>query len=165
MTGDVPTSAEWRAAMGYFPTGVTVVTSWQDGRPVGTTINAFCSVSLEPPMLLICLNHINPLREPIRDSGVFGVNILGAEDGRALAKRFADQTLKDRFEGCAYRATRDGAPQLETAPVFVDCTVEHIYDAGDHVVVVGRGIRTAHASVMPPLLYHKGKFPGFEPLG
>lgn len=162
--GTVPTPAEWRAAMGYFPTGVTVVTSWQDGRPVGTTINAFCSVSLEPPMLLICLNHINPLRDPVRESGVFGVNILGAEDGRALAMRFADPNLEDRFAGCAYRAVGDGAPQLETAPVFVDCIVEHIYDAGDHIIAVGSGIRTEIAATAPPLLYHKGKFPGFEPL-
>lgn len=163
--GTVPTAAEWRAAMGAFPTGVTVVTSWQDGKPVGTTINAFCSVSLEPPMLLICLNHINPLRDPVRESGTFGVNILGVEDGRALAMRFADQSLEDRFEGCAYRAAADGAPQLEAAPVFVDCVVEHIYDAGDHNIVVGRGIRTEIVAGATPLLYHKGQFPPFDPLG
>ena len=70
---DGVTSAEWRAAMGCFPSGVTIITSWDAGEPVGSTINAFCSVSLDPPLLLICLDNANPLRGPVEASGVFGV--------------------------------------------------------------------------------------------
>jgi flavin reductase (DIM6/NTAB) family NADH-FMN oxidoreductase RutF len=144
--------------MGYFPTGVTVVTSWLDGKPVGSTINAFCSVSLEPPMLLICLDRANPLVEPIRQARVLGVNIL-CEDSHGLAMHFAKNPETDRFATCAFHAVGKGAPQLDLAPVFVDCSVEDIYEAGDHLIVVGRGIRTEHRAGARPLLYHKGLFP------
>ena len=158
----LPTPAEWRAAMGYFPTGVTVVTSWDGDRPVGSTISAFCSVSLEPPMLLVCLANDNPVRGPAAESGVIGVNMLGCEGGE-LAMRFADPALKERFEGLDWSAAEAGAPQLKAAPVFVDCAVEAIWDAGDHVVVVARGLRTEHTSQAAPLLYHRGRFPTFDP--
>ena len=163
MTNNVPTPpptpAEWRAAMGYFPTGVTVVTSWQDGTPVGSTVNAFCSVSLEPPMLLICLSHENPLRDPVAKSRVFGVNILGEEAGHDLAMRFARGANEIGDDAGGFRAIGNGAPQLNAAPVFVDCAVENIHMAGDHWIVVGRGVRTVQAAEASPLLYHKGKFP------
>ena len=146
--------------MGYFPTGVTVATSWHGKRPVGSTINAFCSVSLEPPMLLICLDLANPLVEPVRQSRVFGVNIL-CEDSHALAMHFARSPETDRFATCAYHAVGPGAPQLDLAPVFVDCVVENIHTAGDHLIVIGRGVRTEHRAGVRPLLYHNGRFPRF----
>ncbi len=130
--------------MGYFPTGVTIVTSWRDGAPVGATINAFCSVSLAPPMLLIC------------------VNILG-HDGDALARHFAVAPEDERFTVYPYRATGAGAPQLEAAPVFIDCAVDSIHLAGDHFILTGRGLRTDHVSAEPPLLYHRGDFPKLWP--
>lgn len=153
-----PSPADWRQAMGYFPTGVTIATSWQDGKPVGSTINAFCSVSLEPPMLLICLDLTNPLVAPVEQSRVFGVNILD-EEGHTLAMHFANKPETDRFSACTFHAVGKGAPQLELAPVFIDCAVEHIYPAGDHLIIVGRGIRTDFRGGPQPLLYHKGRFP------
>jgi 3-hydroxy-9,10-secoandrosta-1,3,5(10)-triene-9,17-dione monooxygenase reductase component len=155
---NVPSPAEWRAAMGYFPTGVTIVTSWQDKTPVGTTVNAFCSVSLEPPMLLICLDLENPLRGPIEQCGVFGINIL-AEDGHDLAKRFAALPEISRLADVGFRSVGEGAPQLHASPMFIDCTLECVYPAGDHFVFIGRGVRTERSSAAPPLLYHKGCFP------
>ncbi|MDB5453586.1 MAG: flavin reductase family protein [Caulobacteraceae bacterium] len=152
-----PTPAEWRAAMGSFPTGVTIITSWQAGRPVGSTISAFCSVSLVPPLLLFCLDFTNPLLEPVRASGVFGVNILAEEDGAAIARHFAVNPEADRFERYPYRAEPGGAPQLEAAPVFIDCLVEQTMTAGDHLVLIGRGLRTDHPFAAPPLVYHQGK--------
>lgn len=157
---DAPTPAEWRAAMGFFPTGVTIVSTWDDGEPVGSTINAFCSVSLSPPLLLICLDLKNPIRAALEHSRIFGVNILDHE-GRHLARRFATDPLTGRFEAFAYRAEPDGAPQLQLAPVFIDCAVEDIHTAGDHVIVVGRGVRIAHNPSATPLLYHKGEYPRF----
>jgi flavin reductase (DIM6/NTAB) family NADH-FMN oxidoreductase RutF len=154
-----PTAAEWRAAMSYFPTGVTIVTSWCDGAPVGATVNAFCSVSLEPPLLLVCLAHENPLCAPVRACGVFGINILPHEDGRRLALRFARDPEAERFDGLAYRSIGAGAPQLDVAPVFVDCRLEAEHAAGDHVILIGRGIRADHASSAAPLLYHRSVFP------
>lgn len=154
-----PTSAEWKAAMGYFPTGVTIVTSWDDGVPVGSTVNAFCSVSLEPPMLLICLDQVNPIRIPIERSRVFGINFLGEEDGHGLAMRFSKAPQTRKIEGFEWQAADKGAPQMRTAPVFVDCVLENSYPAGDHFIMVGRGVRTVQASACQPLLYHGGRFP------
>jgi 3-hydroxy-9,10-secoandrosta-1,3,5(10)-triene-9,17-dione monooxygenase reductase component len=156
------TSAEWRAAMGCFPSGVTVVTTWDEVEPVGSTINAFCSVSLEPPLLLICLAHVNPIRQAVERSGVFGVNIL-PEGGFPIAQRFASEPLTDRFCDFGYRSAENGAPQLEAAPVFIDCALENIYPGGDHIIAVGRGVRIEHTSADLPLLYHRGQFPRFNP--
>jgi flavin reductase (DIM6/NTAB) family NADH-FMN oxidoreductase RutF len=147
---------EWKAAMGRFPSGVTVVTSWVDGQPFGSTISAFCSVSLDPPLLLICLALDNPMCRAIPDCGVFGVNIL-AEDGQELARHFAFSPERTRFQSLAWRTEPAGAPQLEDAPVFIDCRVHQIVTAGDHLVVVGEGMRTEHRSARPSLVYHKGQ--------
>lgn len=163
MAGDLntpppaPTPAEWRAAMGFFPTGVTVVTTWRDSLPVGSTVNAFCSVSLEPPLLLICLDWANPICGPVQSCGVFGVNILG-EDGSLLARNFAVEPEANRFERCGFRGGPDGAPRLEQAPVFIDCAVESTVPAGDHLIVIGRGLRTELTGMSPPLLYQRGSF-------
>ncbi len=157
MTSNTPTPTEWRAAMGYFPTGVTVVTSWRDREPVGSTINAMCSVSLDPPMLLICLNHSNPLSGPVRRCGVFGINILGEED-QSLARHFATAPENERFKTLGFRTISGGAPQLDAAPVFIDCVVECVHEAGDHIILVARGVRTDIASNAPPLLYHRGAY-------
>ncbi len=153
-----PSPAEWRAAMGYFPSGVTIVTTWSGATPIGTTANAFCSVSLKPPLLLVCLDHANPALAPIRACGVMGVNILSAEC-RELAMKFGRETSEDRFAGLAYRAAADGAPQLDVAPVFIDCTLEYDHAGGDHAIIVARPRRIEHTSAAPPLLYHKGAFP------
>jgi 3-hydroxy-9,10-secoandrosta-1,3,5(10)-triene-9,17-dione monooxygenase reductase component len=155
---EAPTPAEWRAAMGFFPSGVTVVSTWDHAEPVGSTINAFCSVSLSPPLLLICVDLANPIREALERARIFGVNILDHE-GRHLARRFASAPLTGRFETLGYRAAPGGAPQLDLAPVFVDCVVEHIHTAGDHLIVVGRGVRIEHTATATPLLYHKGEYP------
>jgi 3-hydroxy-9,10-secoandrosta-1,3,5(10)-triene-9,17-dione monooxygenase reductase component len=157
-----PTPQEWRWAMGYFPTGVTIVTTWDGDEPVGSTINAFCSVSLDPPLLLICLDLKNPIRAAFERSGVFGVNIL-PEHGRPIAQRFAREPLDGRFCEFPYRAQPGGAPQLEAAPVFVDCALEQLHPAGDHLIAVGRGVRVEHAATVSPLLYHRGQFPRFDP--
>src|ERR1700758_4480064 len=158
-----PTAAECGAPMGYFPPGVTVVTSWGGRTPLGSTINAFCSVSLDPPLLLICLDNANPLRGPVEACGVFGVNILPAEGGRELALHFARNPESDRFADLDWEACEGGAPALKAAPIFVDCQVQAIHPAGDHVVVIGRGMRTRHASHETPLLYHRGSFPALRP--
>ncbi len=153
-----PTAAEWRAAMGYFPSGVTIVTTWAGRTPIGTTASSFCSVSLDPPLLLVCLDHANPALAPIEACGLMGVNILSAEC-RDIALTFGRPTADDRFAGLAYRAAEGGAPQLEVAPVFVDCLLEQSHPAGDHTILVARPTRIEHTSAAPPLLYHRGAFP------
>ncbi len=152
------TADQWRGAMGHFPSGVTIVTTWHGTAPIGTTASSFCSVSLEPPLLLVCLDHANPALAPIERCGRFGVNILSAEC-RDLALRFATNPEDDRFAGIIWRASAEGAPRLEAASVFIECVLEDAHLAGDHKIVVGRGVRIDHASAAPPLLYHKGVFP------
>lgn len=156
------TPKQWRAAMGAFPSGVTIVTSWQNGKPIGTTISAFSSLSLVPPLLLVCMDYKNPALTPIEETKVFGVNILGCDSGH-LALHFGKDPDADRFASINYRARAGGAPQLSDAPVFIDCTLEHSYEGGDHKIFVGRGIHIEHAHATAPLLYHKGTFPTFEP--
>jgi flavin reductase (DIM6/NTAB) family NADH-FMN oxidoreductase RutF len=155
---DQVTPAEWRTAMGRFPSGVTIVTSWSDSAPLGTTVNAFCSVSLSPPLLLICLDHANPALAPIEACGLFGVNFLPAGHDE-LAKLFGRNPEADRFADLGWHASDGGAPQLKSACLFVDCTLEQSHIAGDHKVLVGRGVRIDHASGAGPLLYHRGAFP------
>jgi flavin reductase (DIM6/NTAB) family NADH-FMN oxidoreductase RutF len=157
-----PTASEWRHAMGYFPSGVTIVTTWDGEAPVGSTINAFCSVSLEPPLLLICLDLNNPIRVAFETCRVFGVNFL-PEDGGPIARRFAREPLTDRFAEFAHRHAPGGAPQLDAAPLFIDCAVQDIHIAGDHLIAVGRGKRIDERSDAAPLLYHRGKFPKLAP--
>ncbi|MGH6991774.1 MAG: flavin reductase family protein [Caulobacteraceae bacterium] len=153
---------EWRAAMGCFPSGVTIVTSWRGETPVGATASSFCSVSLEPPLLLVCLDLSNSVLGPIESCGLFGINILGAGH-RELALLFGRKPETGRFASAPFRAHPRGAPQLAAASVFVDCALEGAHVAGDHKIVVGRGVRIDHASPATPLLYHKGSFPSFEP--
>ena len=144
--------------MGRFPSGVTIVTSWDRQAPVGTTVNAFCSVSLTPPLLLVCLVHVNPALAPIERSGLMGVNFLPAE-AFDLACLFGKETDADRFADVPYTARQGGAPQLAAACVFIDCVLEQAHDAGDHKILVARGVSIDHASAAPPLLYHRGAFP------
>jgi flavin reductase (DIM6/NTAB) family NADH-FMN oxidoreductase RutF len=158
----VPSPADWRLALGDFATGVTIVTSWRDAVPVGATVSAVSSVSLKPPLLLVCLNLDNPLCATIAACKVFGVNIL-ADDGQELAKRFAFAPEAERFQGQTFRKTGRGAPQLDQAAVFVDCVLHSSFTAGDHLVVVGQGVRTEHQSPRPPLLHHRGAFANLRP--
>jgi 3-hydroxy-9,10-secoandrosta-1,3,5(10)-triene-9,17-dione monooxygenase reductase component len=151
---------EWRAAMGRFATGVTIVTSWDGQEPVGTTVNAFCSVSLEPPLLLICLGHGNPVLGPIEAAGIFCVNILASECVD-LAWRFGRDPSGGRFDAVEHHSD-GGAPRLAVATAFIDCRVEQTHDAGDHRIVVGRGLRVSDHREAPPLVFHRGQFPKLE---
>ena len=159
-----PTPAEWRSAMGQFPTGVTVVTGWRGDAPLGTTLNAFCSVSLEPPMLLICLDHKNPMSLCVRQTGVFGLNILGADDGEALARRFASGPDTGRFQGLEW----DAVPRRR-APARRRSRVRRLRLRGDSrggrssgrhsPGALGRARRAAGAAPLPPrrLSYLQGR--------
>lgn len=112
MSGQTPTPDEWRAAMGYFPSGVTIVTTWEQDAPVGATVSSFCSVSLEPPLLLVCLDRANPARGPIERSEVFGVNILNEEHrisrcgSRKIPTRIASAETLGAREPAARRSWR-----------------------------------------------------------
>ncbi|MEM6912832.1 MAG: flavin reductase family protein [Pseudomonadota bacterium] len=149
--------ADWKGAMGYFPAGVTIITTWNGSAPIASTVSSFCSVSLAPPLLLFCLDQNNPILGPVKNSGRIGVNILDAQGG-AAAFHFSKPGQNSVFGDYPYKTTDDGAPQLEAAPCFVDCTVEDTHLAGDHTIIVGKGVAIRKNTGAPVLIYHQGKF-------
>ncbi|MDP9105600.1 MAG: flavin reductase family protein [Candidatus Eremiobacteraeota bacterium] len=127
---------EFRAAMRRFVTGVSIVTTSLDDRIHGFTVNAFASVSAEPPTVLICVNRIATAHPLIAASQRFCVNILALEQ-RALAERFAGGEPRSRFEGVAYRIGPSGSPVLDGTVAHVDCRVTEELTASTHTIFLG----------------------------
>jgi flavin reductase (DIM6/NTAB) family NADH-FMN oxidoreductase RutF len=131
-------SPPFREMMAAFPTGVSVVTA-QDGaaRPYGMTCSALCSVSADPPSLLVCLRAASPTLSAVLSGGGFAVNLLHG-DAQEVAALFASGA-PDRFDRVSWRPGRDGgSPVLvDAAHAVADCLVERMHPAGDHVIVVG----------------------------
>jgi len=127
---------EFVAAMRRFATGVAIVTTSLDGRIHGFTVNAFASVSAEPPTVLICVNRIATAHPLIASSQRFCVNIL-ALDQRRLAERFAGGEPRSRFEGVAYTIGPSGSPILAGTVAHVDCTVTEELSASTHTIFLG----------------------------
>jgi flavin reductase (NADH) len=144
----------FRAMMSAFPTGVAVVTTTDvDGRPHGMTCSSVCSVTLEPPTLLVCLRAASPTLHAIQRVGVFAVNLLHG-DGETIARLFASG-LSNRFDLVTWRTDRQsGLPHLgRDAHVIADCRVSRTDRAGDHVVVFGQAETITSQNDHPPLLY------------
>src|SRR3954447_4702202 len=125
-----------RRATGSFLTGVTVVTALDaSGKPRGMTANSFTTVSVDPPLVLVCVSRKSESFPALRDCSAFAVSIV-ADDQVELARRFATSGV-DKFEGVAVRSLVTGAPLLDGAVAWIDCTVHDRHDAGDHIILVG----------------------------
>jgi flavin reductase (DIM6/NTAB) family NADH-FMN oxidoreductase RutF len=149
-----------RQVMGHFATGVTIITTLNKaGELHGLTANAFTSVSLEPPLLLISVDKKAESWPAFEESKVFTVNIL-AEDQEALSRKFAVSGGK-KFEGVAYRVGANGAPIVEGVLAFIECTLYAAYDGGDHSIYLGE-IQQAEIHEGKPLLFFRG---GYRALG
>jgi flavin reductase (DIM6/NTAB) family NADH-FMN oxidoreductase RutF len=147
-------AAAFRAVLGQWPTGVTLVTTVRDGRRHGVTASSFSSVSLDPPLVSVCLARSAFAHDVVRDAGVFGVTIL-AKDQAELGQRFARyDPAVDRFDGLAWESARTGAPLLSSALGWLDCAVRHAYPGGDHTIFVGEVLAGATPRTTSPLLYH-----------
>jgi flavin reductase (DIM6/NTAB) family NADH-FMN oxidoreductase RutF len=134
----LPTAAAFRAAMSHFATGVTVVSSWRDGQPYGLTVSAFCSVSLDPLLVLVSLHRTSRTCAQIVQSGIFAVNILTAEQ-QTMAERFAGQEERHAmFIEIQHHRGISGAPCLEDTLACVECQVVASYPGGDHVLLLGQ---------------------------
>jgi flavin reductase (DIM6/NTAB) family NADH-FMN oxidoreductase RutF len=130
-------TAEFRAVCGLFPTGVTVVTRrLDDGRPYGMTVSSFTSVSLNPPLILICIEREAGFLQGLKPGLAFVVNVLG-EDQQHLAKRFSNRREEDRFSNVEWVPDWADVPRLKGTVASFRCLVSQIVEAGDHLVLIG----------------------------
>lgn len=155
-------SAEFRRILGHWASGVSVVTSRTgDGRACGLTANAISSLSLDPALVIVCVERTAGTHNCIMQAQAFAINILRSDDER-IARRFAASEVEAKFDGLAYRTEQTGAPILEDAIAWVDCRVHAQYDGGDHTIFVGH-VLAGDASEGAPLLYYRGGYGRFTP--
>jgi flavin reductase (DIM6/NTAB) family NADH-FMN oxidoreductase RutF len=150
-------SADFRAALGMFATGVTIVTArGVGGAPVGLTANSFNSVSLEPPLVLWSLARSAGSMPAFARGSHYAINILAA-DQHLLAERFATKAA-DRFADLVFRAGAGGAPLLDGAAAVFECFNRSRYEEGDHVIFVGEVERCSWRAGAQPLIFHGGRY-------
>ena len=151
--------AHFRAVLGHFCSGVVIITGMDGSEPVGLTCQSFVSLSLDPPLVAFCPGKSSSSWPRIQPSGAFCVNIL-AEEQEELCRVFASKGA-DKFRGVGWRVAETGAPVLNDTLGYIDCRIETIHDAGDHVIVVGRVVdmNTGHGK---PLLFYRGGYGRFE---
>ncbi|MFI7354642.1 flavin reductase family protein [Streptomyces avidinii] len=152
--------AEFRAVLGNFASGVTVITAppgeGEEG-PAGFACQSFASLSLDPPLVTFMVARTSTTWPRIARVGVFCVNILGAEQGE-LCRSFAVSGA-DKFAGVSHTpAPVTGSPQLDAVPAWIDCRIQAVHTGGDHLIVVGRVVAMGAAGEGEPLLFHKGRF-------
>ena len=150
------TGEEFRRACGRFATGVTIATVLDaSGVPHGMTVSSFASVSLEPPLILICVGHAATAIEAFRGARYFGINVLGTNQ-RESSERFARKG-HDRFGNTPWHAGATGAPLLEETLAEMECEVGQRLVAGDHDIFVGRMVR-ARVSEGQPLVHYASRY-------
>lgn len=147
---------EFRRALGRFASGVTVVTTrGADGFLHGMTVSAFCSVSMEPPLILVCIDKRAASHRSFEESENFVVNILGA-DQQHYSDLFASHSA-EKFETVEYEETDSGIPLLSDALVVLECRKANAHDSGDHTIFVGEIIKS-NVRDGEPLVYFHGNY-------
>lgn len=148
-----------RDAFGCFTTGVTVVTTFDgEGRPVGFTANSFASVSLDPPLALVCVDNGAASLPALETAGAFTVNVLHA-DQEDMARRFARRG-GDRFAHTSYETWLTGAPVLDGCMANFEMRTHHAFQAGDHKVFVGQIVKARMDPAHRPLVFFRGGYCG-----
>jgi flavin reductase (DIM6/NTAB) family NADH-FMN oxidoreductase RutF len=152
--------AQLRRVFGAFPSGVTAIAALIDGAPVGIAASSFTSVSLDPPLVSVCVAHSSTTWPNLRDAPRFGVSVLAADQEEACRQLSARDV--DRFALLGWRATPDGAVLLEGASAWLECSTEAQHRAGDHDIVVLRvhDLDAEHDS--RPLVFHASQFRRLE---
>lgn len=151
-----PDPARFRAAMGMLPTGVTVVTATGPDGPAGATANAVCSLSIEPMLMLACLDRGSRTLLAVQAANRFGINVLHAGQ-EEVARAFATKApVADKWAGVGW-AERDGIPAIDGSLLRVACELRDVIAGGDHVIVTGEvtGLETGEGD---PLLFHGGRY-------
>jgi flavin reductase (DIM6/NTAB) family NADH-FMN oxidoreductase RutF len=153
--------SEFRRVIGHFASGVAVVTSCcGDGTGCGLTVSAVSSVSLDPTLILVCVDRASDTHGWLERAGFFAVNVLEEGRGETVARRFAGSAVEDKFRGIAWRTERTGAPVLDDALAWLDCRVTAALPGGDHTIFVGE-VLAADAREGTPLLYYRGGYGRF----
>ncbi|MDR6203983.1 MULTISPECIES: flavin reductase family protein [Paraburkholderia] len=153
-------AAGFRRALGAFVTGVTVVTTIQaDGSPRGFTANSFTSVSLDPPLILVCIAKSASSYAVFSGTRHFAVSVL-AEDQKSVSGVFASKAA-DKFAQVAWETRNTGAPVMTGAAASFDCAAHEVVDAGDHIILIGRVLDFVHTSASP-LGYCRGAYVNFS---
>ena len=147
---------EFRRALSRFASGVTVVTTKDnDGKLYGITVSAFCSVSLEPPLVLVCIEKAAGSHHAFEQSGAFVVNIL-REDQHLISNHFASHS-DDKFSGISYRSGIEDLPVLEDVLSNLECRLRYSHEGGDHTIFVG-AIERSTITDGNPLIYFHGNY-------
>jgi flavin reductase (DIM6/NTAB) family NADH-FMN oxidoreductase RutF len=153
-------AVDFRNALGVFATGVTVITTQGVDHPFGMTANAFSSVSLDPPLVLVCVISGTTGAESIERNGVFAVNILGAEH-EPISRYFSSKDRPrgpDAFAEIPHFLGTSGSPILEGAAGYLDCRVHAAHEAGDHIIFIGEVVALGFEADVTPLLFHGGRY-------
>ena len=163
---DQPTTGEYRSghdprtlrdALGCFATGVTVVTCLDEqDRPAGLTVNSFTSVSLEPPLLLVCLHKQAASSAALVAAEKFAVNVL--QTGQRPASITFSTRVEDRFGTMAWSCGESGAPILKDSLGVFECERFAVYDGGDHHILVGQVVKASFDGGLDPLLFFRGSY-------
>lgn len=153
----------FKSVLRRWASGVTIVTTRAGERVFGMTASAFSSVSLDPPLVLVCIEKKAHTLPWIVESGVFAVNVL-ADDQQELSTRFATEGNESvRFEGVACRSGPTGAPWLPDTLAVLDCRVTAAHDAGDHFIYVGTVEAAEFAAEREPLLHYDARYRALAP--
>jgi flavin reductase (DIM6/NTAB) family NADH-FMN oxidoreductase RutF len=152
--------ATFRSVLGRFASGVTVVTVRNGDTDHGMTASAFCSLSLDPPLVLVCIDRTTRMHELLQHVEHFAVSLL-ASDQEMISRRFAEPPDDTRFDGLGFTRAASGAPLLTDALAHLECVLEDRYSGGDHSIIVGRVVGAA-AGDARPLLYYRGGYAELE---
>jgi flavin reductase (DIM6/NTAB) family NADH-FMN oxidoreductase RutF len=151
--------ARFKLAMSHFASGVTVVTTEHDGKPYGMTVASFASLSLHPPLVLVCIEKSVKTHDAIATAGKFSVNIL--EHGQSeISNRFASR-IDDKFAGVDTRRGKLDLPLLANALTSIECIVQSQVPGGDHTIYIGE-VQHIHTTEGIPLIYYRS---GYHRLG
>jgi len=148
--------SEFRSALGHFASAVTVVTAkLADGQLAGITVTAFSSLSLDPPLVLVCIDKRARIHDPLETGKSYAVNIL-AHDQELVSRRFASSG-PDQFREIGYREGTTGVPLLDGAIAMLECRIVDRLAGGDHTIIVGE-VEATHVREGKPLMYFRGGY-------